>query len=502
MALRTALGGGRRRLVGQVLIESLALATLGGAAGLALGWATLQLLRRSLPPDLPRLEEITLDGGVLAFTIAAAVLAGLLMGVLPALRASSPNLNRVLRDLSSGSGTSRAHRQTSSLLVVAQVTATLVLVIGAGLLIRSFAEQLQEPTGLAARGVLTAAIAPPESRFDSATSLQLFYDRLVDELEALPGVEGAAVSNQIPFDDSVYGTVFLIEGRPVPSGGEDWPMARGQFLVSPGYFEALGLRLEQGRTFNTGDRADGQPVVVVSRSLASYHWPGEDAVGKRIAFPGDQETFATVVGVVGDVKLEKITEASPMALYRPMAQVPQTSAFVVLETAADPQAYAGDLRRVVSGLDANTPVSQIRPFEELVATSLDQPRFTMALLGAFAALALALAMVGLYGILSYSVAQRQRELAIRLSLGAEPGRLRQLVVRQGLWLVALGLAFGLPSAYAASKLLQSQLFGVAAVDPKTYIGAVAILGFSALISAWIPALRASRIDPMALLRSE
>ncbi|MEM8995208.1 MAG: ABC transporter permease [Acidobacteriota bacterium] len=503
MALRSALGGGRSDLLGQVLAESLALATLGGVAGLAVGWISLQLLRRNLPSDMPRLAEISLDGGVLAFTGIAAVAAGLIMGVLPALRASNPNLNKVLRDLSAGSGTGRDHRRTASLLVVAQVTATLVLVIGAGLLIRSFAAQLQEPTGLEIRGVLTAAIAPPEARFDSSEALNLFYDDLVEKLAALPGVTGAAVSNQIPFDPAFYGTVFLLEGQPEPTGGVDWPMASGRFIVSPEFFETLGLELEQGRFFDQTDRADAQPVVIISKSLASKYWPGEDdVVGKRIAFPGDRETQRRIVGVVGNVKLRQLTDSAPTALYQPMAQSPQSSVFAVLRTGAEPGAYVDDVRRTVAGLDANTPVSQIRPFEEIVATSLDQPRFTMSLLGTFATLALALAMVGLYGILSYSVAQRQQELAVRMSLGAEPARLQRLVVRQGLWLVGLGLAFGLPAAYGASKLLQSQLFGVGTVDPKTYLGAVAVLTCSALLSTWLPALRASRVDPMALLRSE
>ena len=501
MALRSALGGGRWAILRQLLAESLSLAALGGFAGLFLGWITLEALRQGLPVGMPRLDEISLDGGVLAFTVGLSTLAGLVMGLWPAWRASNPNLSGTLRDGSAGAGTSREHRRTAALLVVAQVMATLVLVIGAGLLIRSFAEQLDEPTGFTTRGVLTAAIAPPTSRFDSGEKQALFYDQLTDRLEALPGVRRAAVASQIPFDRALYGGVFVIDGRPTPSGGEDWPIASGLFSVSDGFFDTIGLDIERGRAFESGDGADSQLVVIVSGSLAERYWPGQDAIGERIAFPGEPEKMRTIVGIARDAKLRQLTDQSTTALYVPMSQQARSSVSIVMDT-NEPSSMAAAVRREVAALDAQTPVSQIRTFEQMVATSLDQPRFTMSLLGAFAGLALLLAMVGLYGVLSYSVAQRKQEMAIRMSLGAEPSNLLSLIVKQGVLLAGLGLLLGLPAAMAASKLLQSQLFGVGLLDPWTYAIAASVLALSAVASSWLPAYRASRVDAMTLLRSE
>jgi putative ABC transport system permease protein len=498
MSLRAALGAGRGRLTAQLLAESLTLGMVGGAAGLLLGAAGLSWLRARLPESMPRLEEIGIDLRVAAFTLVVSLLTGLAIGILPALSASRPDLQGTLKEDSRGGGSARS-RRFMGLLVSVEVAVTLVLAVGAGLLVRSFWERLQSPPGFEPDNVLSVALAPPEVRYDSDAKRRILYDGLLRRLAALPDVAQVGLTSQLPFSDGIFDAVFQIEGKPADNG--DWPIANAFFAVSSDYLRTLGVPLVRGRWFTPQDREGAPGAVLISESLAQRYWPNQDPVGKRLQFPGDQE-WQTIVGVVADTKISQLTEETRTALYRPFLQAPTGPMSVVLRTRSEPERVITSLRRIVAEVEADMPVSSVQSLDDLITRSLAQPRFTMGLLFSFAVLALVLALLGIYGVTAYAVTQRNREIAVRVALGAGPRHVLWLIVRQGLALAVLGVALGVPTALVATRYMEELLYGVSSQDPATFSAVALLLAAIVTLASYLPARRALHVDPILELRAE
>jgi putative ABC transport system permease protein len=500
IAVRTALGAGRWRIVRQILTESLLLALIGGAAGLLLALWGVHLLTAGLPADTPRLEEIRVDVRVMGFALFLTLLTGLLFGVLPSLRAAGSGMQAVLKE-GSRSGTSAGRRRLSGALVGAEIALAVVLVTGAGLLIHSFWQLLQIYPGFRAENVITATVAPPEFRYEDDASRREFYHELLQRLETLPGVSGVAVTSRLPFGSN-GGTVFKIQGRPDPATrGGDWPIAGYAGTISEDYLRTMGIRLLRGRGFTDADRSGTPRVALISESLAREYWPGEDPIGERISGPAKEE-WETIVGVVADVKFDTLTSNNPTALYRPLLQGSIGVMSVVAHTTADPDVFAANLRKIVASVDPDTPVDDIRTMEQLISTSVAQPRFTMLLLTIFATVALILGAVGIYGVIAYTVSQRTQEIGVRMALGASKEDVLRLVVRQGATLALIGVTIGLAAALATTRVLKNMLYGVSATDAATFTAVPLILMAVALLASYIPARRATRVDPVSALRAE
>ncbi len=500
LAVRSALGAGPGQLVRQLLGESLLLGALGGGAGLLLGYGLVALLRSRLPADVPRLDEIGLDVTVLGFTLLLALATGLLFGLLPALRASRPDLQRALQETNRTAGGGREHRRLASALVAAELALALVLAIGAGLLIRSFWLQVRSDPGFRPDNLLTAEIAPPAFRFPSEADRRSLYERFSERLAALPMAESVGWTSQLPFTGEIFGGVFLIEGREMPRGN-DWPQADVDASISTDYLQTLGVSLIRGRWLTDADREGAEQVVLISESLARRYWEGEDAVGARIQIPG-QEVWKTIVGVVADIKSTSLTDQGQAALYQPLAQGAAGPMSLVVRTRSDPLAFAADLRDVISSVDGETPISSVRTMDSLISESLTRPRFTMAVLMIFAGLALVLALVGIYSVTANTVRQRHREIAMRMALGATPGSVMRQILKQGSALALIGLAIGIPAAIALTRLLSSLLYGISATDPLTFAAVSLLLATVAVLASLVPARRAMTVDPMTVLRVE
>lgn len=499
LALRAAIGAGRGRLISEMITESLVLAFFGGAIGLLIGSLSVRALRAFLPADVPRVEAIVMDSRVLLFTLGVTVLTSLLFGLAPTLKASRPNLSTPLRENRSGSAEGK--RMGDSLVLV-QVAATVVLAIGAGLLLRSFQKQINLDPGFEPDSVLTARVAPPTFRYQTTEAQQQLYRGILDQLEGLPNVESVAVASQSPFIGTLGGSVFLIDGRPHPTGN-DWPRADFQTVVSPGFREVLKIPLAAGRWFERSDSSSGQPVAVISRSLAERYWPSGEVIGERIGFPGRNVEWRTIIGMVEDIKTSSLTGSPSASLYVPLDQSPAGPMFVMARAAqgGEPTTLVASVRETVRAADADTPVSELVPLATHVADSLARARFTMLLLGAFALLAIVLAAVGIYGVTAYAVAQRQRELATRLALGADPKTLMMWVLKRSVYLGAIGVAFGLPLAFTATRLLGSLLYGVSVTDPMTFAAAALVLALVVALASYLPARRTLQTDPMLVLRA-
>jgi len=499
MSIRAALGAGRGRLTAQLLTESLTLGLAGGAAGLLLAAAGISWLRARLPESMPRLEEIGIDLRVAGFTLVVSLLTGLAIGVLPILSASRPDLQSTLKEDSRGGGSARSSRRFMGLLVSVEVAVTLVLAVGAGLLVRSFWERLQSPPGFAPAGLLSASLAPPELRYDSDGKRRLLYGEVLRRLAALPDVTQVGLTSQIPFSEKIFDGVFQIEGKPAAEG--DWPIANAFFVVSSDYLRALGVPLLRGRWFTSQDLAGAPGVVLISKSLAQRYWPDQDPVGKRLQFPGDKE-WQTVVGVVADTKISQLTEESQTALYRPFLQAPTGPMTVVIRSRFEPKRIVALLRRIVTEVEPAMPVSSVQSLDDLISRSLAQPRFTMGLLFSFAVLALVLALLGIYGVTAYAVTQRNREIAVRVALGAGPTHVIWLIVRQGLTLAVLGVALGVPAALVATQYMGELLYRVSSQDPATFATVALLLAAMVALASYLPARRALHVDPILELRAE
>jgi putative ABC transport system permease protein len=434
---------------------------------------------------------------MLGFTLCVSLGAGMACGLAPALQAFRPNLNEALKEGGRDSGAG-GHGGLRGALVVAEVALTMILLIGAGLTLRSFLRLDHVDMGFDPRSLLTLRIILPEAKYPDVEKKRIFYDQLLPRLAALPGVESAGAISGLPISFQGGGSTFPIEGR----GGSDrmTPMTTYR-VVSPDYFRTMKIQLVAGRVFTSQDRAGGAPVAVIGESLARAAWPDENPLGQRLRWGSASSPPMTVVGVVKDVKLHQLTQAGPQ-LYMTYPQGPTDPYEVALRTKADPLGLASAVRREVWNVDKDVPIANVRTMEQVLAGSIARERFNMALLAVFAALALALALIGIYGVMSYTVTQSTREFGIRLALGARTGDLLKLVIGQGLALTLTGVAIGVAGAFGLTRLLANLLHGVKATDPLTFTGVSASLIVVAIFACYLPARRAAKVDPMVALRHE
>ena len=501
IAIRVALGAGRWRIIRQLMTESVLLAVLGGGLGLTLAKWGVQLLIAISPNSVPRSREIGLDTRVLLFTLAVAILTGLIFGLVPALQASKPDVHEVLKDAGRGSTGSR-HLFRSGL-VIAEVALTVVLLIGAGLMIRSFYRLQQVDPGFSADQLLTFSVSLPQKKyFDSAGRVN-FYQQLLQNLRGLPGVEAVGMATGLPLGNNGWQSGFWIVGRPDPPRGQR-PLTEVAF-VNPGYFETMKMTLLKGRHFTEQDTQsvpDAPPTVsVIDEEFARRYWPNEDAVGKQFKFWNDAPV--TVIGVVKRVKMEGLsTDSNRVQSYFPYLQNPGGNMTLVLRTKGDPISLANSARQQVLAIDKDQPVFGMQTMGEIWNNSIAPDRFYMTLLVIFASVALILAAVGIYGVMAYSVTQRTHEIGSRRALGASVGDVLKLVVGQSMLLVVIGLAMGLGSAFWLTRLMTTFLFGVGARDPLTFASIAVVIGLIALLATFIPARRATKVDPMVALRYE
>ncbi len=508
LATRLALGADRRRLGGQLLTEAVLLGLLGGAGGLLVGFGGLQLLTTLGVNELPRGSEISLDVTALVFTLLLGLGAGLAFGAIPLLHVMRSDLNTVFRSESRSGTSNRRAVWIRNGLVTGQVAVAFVLLIGAGLMLRSFREVLEIDPGFDAKGVVTGFVHMAPGRYPDALSRAQFADRLLGEIRALPGVESAAVTTNIPFGGDYSSSVIFPEGY-VPPPGEP-VLSPYRTRVSPGYFRTMGINVVHGRPFEEGDNEDGQQVIIIDEWLADRYFPGENPVGKRMLFgtvPGmeeDEEPYLyTIVGVVASHRENNLVESEFVgAYYFPFAQSPQTVVTLVMKSEGDPMALAEPAREVVASLDPEVPFYGARTLQDRVDASLLDRRSPMLLLMVFAGVALFLAGVGIYGALAYSVTQRTREMGIRIAIGSGAGEVFRLVVGQGLKVVGLGLVAGGAGSLLLSRLIRSLLYGVQPTDPVV-MGAVALLlAATGVVACLLPARKATRIDPVVALTSE
>jgi putative ABC transport system permease protein len=504
IAVRSALGAERGRIVRQLLVESALLAVAGGVLGAVTAQLGVRLIVAALPAEItngmPYLQYLRVDGVVLAYAAGLAVAAGLLSGLAPALYVSRPSTTELLRRGGRG-GSGGAKPRLRGALVAAEIALTMVLLVAAGLMTRSLGQLLRVDAGFDAEHVLTARVALSGAAYDSAERQQRFFEALVGRVAALPGVRAAGAVLHVPLVGGGTNT-FRAEGRPEPDpANRPEATMRG---VAGDYFRAMAIRVVAGRSFTDRDRAGASPVLVVSAGLARRLFrEGASAIGQQLRFYAFPESAWTIVGVVGDVKTGRLDAEAPPTIYYPHLQGAQNRMSIVARTVGDPAALAGAVRREVRALDPTVPVYQVRTMEEQVARSpaVFARRLPLRLVGAFAATALALAVVGIYGLVTYTVAQRTQELGIRIALGAQRRNILTLVVREGALLAAVGVSIGLVVALWATRMLGSLLYGVGAADPLTYVAVAVLLGGVALVASYVPARRAARIDPMVALRA-
>ena len=503
LAVRTALGAGRGRLVRQMLTESVLLAIGGALLGLLLAvWGVRALV--ALGGDkIPRAGAIGVDWKAVAFTLALAVVTGLVFGLIPALQSSGNHLQESLKEGGRAVAGGARGRFARQVLVLAEVAIALVLLVSAGLLIKSFARLHAVDPGFRSEGVLTLDLSPPELKYKDPKKALAFYRDLLARLTSLPGVSQAGSVFPLPLGNSNMILVYAVSDRPFPRR-QDAPSAIARW-VSPGYFQALSVPLVKGRVFSDRDTERTAPVAVINRHLAQKLWPGGDPIDRRITFDDPRQKDArwmTIVGVVGDVRQQSLGKDPGDEIYADQLQDPFPAQTLVVRTAGDPRALAASVRRVVQGIDRDLPIDQVRTMEEVVAASLAPNRFNTVLLSLFAGLALVLAAVGVYGVVSYTVSQRTHEIGIRMALGAQGEDVLGLVLRQGMALVGIGLALGLLAALAATRQLASLVYGVSTNDPWTFASVAVALAAVALAANALPARRATRVDPLVALRQE
>ena len=505
-AIRAALGAGRGRLVRQALVESLAVAALGGALGLLVAVWAVDLLLALSPIPLPSFVAVGLDLRVLAFSAGVALATGLAMGIVPGLQTSRPDLNETLKEGGRGSAGGVRRGRLRAALVVAEVALALLLLVGAGLMIGSFRRLQEIETGFRPEGLAALSIALPEERYDEARA-RAFYRALLERLRGLPAVTGAALATDVPLGGDSSANRVAVEGRELA------PQERGiriyRHMVSPGYFETAGIRILAGRAIDETDGAEAPEAVVVSETFARRTWPGESPLGKRLkpGRPESERPWMIVVGMAADVRHRGLVPdpvASPEDpdLYFALEQHPDAELGVLVRSSADPAALAAALRREVGALDRDVPVWGEAALPELVADQTARSRFAALLMGAFGGLAVLLAALGIYGLLAQSVAQRLHEIGIRMALGAARRDVAKLVLGQALGLTLAGLALGLAAAVALTRFLASLLYELSPTDPATFAGVSALLVAVALVATWLPVRRAMRMDPATTLRSE
>ncbi len=507
IAVRTALGASRERLVRQLLTESLLLSLAGGLLGLGLAYWGVRSVLAVNPGQLPRADEIGIDAPVMAFTLFVSLLTGLLFGLAPALQASSVDLHGMLKEGGRGSAGDRAGQGLRRTLVVAEVALALTLLTGAGLLMKSFARLQGVDPGFDPDHLITFNLSLPAARYPADTQQAAFFDQALPAIAAVPGVRTVGATSVMPFGGGWNTGSFEIEGyQAPPKQPGPWGDIR---LVSPGFFTALGIPFRKGRLLDEDDRAGGRRVAVIDDEFVRRYWPTQDPLGRRITFgppAGSADTSARewieVVGVVGHTKHEGLDAEARLQVYLPYRQRPIPFMTVAVRTAGDPSGYAGAMPQAIRGVDPDQAIATLRTMDELIAQSVGQRRLSMLLLSLFSGIALVLASLGIYGVMSYSVAQRARELGVRIALGADRADVLRLVLRQGMSLALTGIAIGVAAAFGLTRLIASQLYGVGATDPATFVGVAGLLGLTALAANLVPALRATRVDPAVVLREE
>jgi putative ABC transport system permease protein len=504
VAIRTALGAGRLRLVRQFLTESVLLGLVGGAAGLLIAVWLTQLMIHFSPGNVPRLPESQLSLSVLVFAFAISILTGVLFGLAPALQASKADLNIDLKEGSRGAAAFRRSR-IRSVLVVSEVALSLVLLAGAGLLLRSFVKLLNVPLGFNPDHLLTMSVALPETKYQTKLQVQSFCDELIGRTEALAGVKSASAATGLPLM-SQWDIVITPENR--PDTGEK-SLTTAYFAgVTPSFHRTLGISLVKGRLFTDGDNEKAPAVAVVNESMARRYWPNQEVLGKRFKWgpAGSNRSWITVVGVVADLKENSLAAGISPGGYLPIPQIPRESPrlgfYLAVRTASDSAAIVPALRQIIRSLDPEVPLFQVRSMREVLSESVAPRRFNMLLLAAFAGLALLLASIGIYGVMSYSVSQYTHEIGIRMALGASAANVLRLIVREGMTLVSIGLAVGAAGALALTRVMSSLLFDVKPADPATFASVSVLLAVVAFAASYIPARRATRVDPMIALRYE
>jgi len=500
LAVRSALGAGRGVLVRQLLVESLVLAAAGGALGLLLAAWGVGLIRLSIPAGMPRIDGISLDPQVLLFALVVTAGAGLLFGIVPALRAARSSVTGGLHR--GGRGAVGGRSRLRSVLVVAEVALGLALLVGAGLLIRSFDALTRVDPGIRPAGVLSGRLSFPSARFPERERVAAFVDQVVARIEARPDVVSAGAVSVLPLSGSQHDVSFGIEGRMPEPGHEP---ATDYRVATPGYFETIGVPLVRGRLFSPSDDAGAPKVALINEELARRYFAEDDPIGRRLKIGGVRSEDApwwTIVGVVGSVRDNRLDKAPDPEAYVPSAQRPARSMTVVVRSDRPPESLAEPLRQAVWSVDPEEAVAQVVPVADLVRSSLSAARFLAGLLSVFATLALVLAVVGIYGVMAYSVGRRTREIGVRMALGARPGKVVAMVLLQGAVLAGLGVVLGLFMAYSLSQGLGSLLFGVSPHDPATFATVAVLLAAAALVATGVPARRAARVDPTVALDSE
>jgi putative ABC transport system permease protein len=498
MAVRMALGASRRRLAQQLLTESLLLASLGGSGGFLFAWATISALSSHLPADLSRASGVTLDARILVFTGLISLSTGVLFGLAPLLQARKVNPNESLKQNARGASGNQSRMRSA--LVVAQMAIATILLIGAGLTAKSLWALLHVSPGFRTEQILTARVSLPRSRYPDNRRIAAFQQELLKSVQSAPGVQSAGFATYLPLSGTDNGWAFFIEGRP--------PLPVGVYNVakyrpaSPGYFETIGIPLLRGRTFTFADTEDAPWVVIINQAMARQYWGEQDPVGQRLRFGG--KVWRTVIGVVGDVLHEGLDGAANAEMYVPFTQAPnvESGPTIVVHTAIDPKAVAADLRGAVSAIDRAMPIDQIETMEQFVSVSVAQPRFRTAILVAFSFLALVMASIGIYGVMNYLVIQRTHEFGIRMSLGATHGDVLRLVLGRATVLISLGLGLGLLGSALLVRLIAKLLYGITPLDPLTFFTVSIALSAVALSASYLPARRATRVDPMVALRYE
>jgi len=500
MALRGCLGASTFRILRQLMTESLLLAFTGAGLGLLLAVWFIDALKLS-EVEIPRLDQVRINPPVLLFTAVVTMLTGLLFGLLPALRSARVNVQESLREGSRASAPA-SHRRVNNAFVIAQFALSLMLLIGAGLLLQSFKKLMSVDPGFKPENVLTARIELPEKKYTDETQIRSFYQLLLERVQGLPGVRAAGLSSMVPFGSSGDGNVFTVEGQE-PGLDKQLPDAWWRD-VTPDYFSAMGIQLVQGRTFQNTDGKKGTPVAIVDEKLASTYWPNQDPIGKRIRWgrASWRNSLMTVVGVVARVKHRRLDEDAKFYLYQPASQEIVPEMYVAVRTTGNPETLIAALRRQVSNLDPELPLFEVRTMDQAVATSLGTRRLTNMLLAGFAATALLLAATGIYGATSLNVTSRIHEFGIRMALGATACDVLSLVVFQGLRLALIGLVFGIGGALMVTRSMSSLLFGVSATDPWIFACVALLLALVALLACYLPARRATKVDPLVALRYE
>ncbi len=500
IAVRSALGAGRWQIMRQLLTESVLLAFLGGALGVLLGFWLVDMLKRIAPEGTPRIEEVGINSQVLLFSLGVSVLTGLLCGLVPALHAAKPDLNQTLRESGAGNKGSTGGGRVRSGLVVAEIAVALTLLIGAGLLLRSFVQLQRVDPGFSPAQVLTARLGLPQNTYPNRQQVTNFHNQLHERLTALPGVQSASFSSSVPMTGMDTDTSFSIEGRPAPS--PDQQPTSWFSVVSPDYFGTMNIQLRQGRLFAASDHENAPRVVVISEATARRYWPNENPIGKRIGFGREKPDWREIIGVVANVRHFGLSLDSRPTMYFSAQQVSRAFTNIVLRVQGDPVNYVAALRREVQALDKNLALSNMQTMDEIVSATIAIPRLLMLLFSSFAVVALLLAALGIYGVMAYSVTQRTHEIGIRVALGAQVRDVLRLVIGQGMKLALLGVAVGLLASLMLTRLMKTLLFGVSATDPATFGGLALLLTVIALLACWLPARRATKVDPMEALRYE